>query len=281
MSPSEYDFLSVFLLRSSVLTRSADQAYRLESPLVPLAQSWGLLGIPEFVETLKKGTEPRLATAVTEAMTTDETTFFRDKQPFEELKTVILPTLLLRRRASQPLRIWSAGCSTGQEPYSIAMTIADHFPALRMPAVEILASDIDSEVLARAERGIFSQFEVQRGLPIQLLMRHFDQLPNQSGWRIKPDLREKITWMKLNLLESLARIGNPDLIFCRNLLIDFEPATRQEVLGRIAERLAPDGFLVLGAGESVFGIGNAFKRLRDCKSAVYRPTARQSIQLTA
>jgi chemotaxis protein methyltransferase CheR len=281
MSPSEYEFLSVFLLRSSGLTRGAEKQYQLESRLMPLAQSWGLLGIPELVETLKKGSEPRLAMAVTRAVTANKTTFFRDKQSFEELRTVILPTLLQNRRPTQPLRIWSVACSTGQEPYSITMTIADHVPALRTQAVEILASDTDSEILARAEWGVYSQFEVQRGLPIQLLLRHFDQLPDHGGWRIKPHLREKVSWMRLNLLESLARIGNPDLIFCRNALIDFEPATRQEVLGRIAERLAPGGFLVLGAGESVFGIGDAFQRLHDCKSAVYRPTAIKRALLTA
>jgi chemotaxis protein methyltransferase CheR len=281
MRPSEYDFLSVFLLRSSGLTLGADEEYLLESRLVPLAQSWGFLGIPELVETLKKGTEPRLATAVTAAMTAEETSFYRDRQSFEELKTVILPALLQRRRAWQPLRIWSAACSTGQEPYSIAMTIADHFPALWTRAVEILASDIDSEVLTRAERGIYSQFEVQRGLPIQLLLRHFDQLPDQAGWRIKPPFRENITWMRLNLRENLARVGKPDLIFCRNVLIDFEPSTRQAVLGRMAQRLAPDGFLVLGAAESVFGACDAFQRLRDCKSAVFRPTAIKSVSLTA
>jgi len=281
MSPSEYDFLSVFLLRSSGPTLGAEKQYLLESRLMPFAQSWDFLGIPELVETLKKGTEPRLATAVTEAMTANETTFFRDKQSFEELKTVILPTLLQSRRPSEPLRIWSPACSTGQEPYSIAMTIADHFPALRTRAVEILASDIDSEILARAERGVYSQFEVQRGLPIRLLLRHFDQLPDHAGWRIKPPLRGKITWMRLNLLESLARIGNPDLIFCRNGLIDFDPATRQKVLSRMAQQLAPDGFFVFGAAESIFGICDAFQRLRDCKSAVYRPTARKSVLLTA
>ncbi len=249
----------------------------LETRLTPLAHSWGFVGIPELVQTLKRGTEPRLAIAVTQAMNANETTFFRDKQPFEELKSVILPALLTGRRPPRPLRIWSAGCSTGQEPYSIAMTIAESFPGLRTRAVEILASDIDSRVLARAERGIYSQFDVQRGLPIQLLMKHFDQLSDHAGWQMKPQFREQITWIRLNLLDSFARIGKPDVVFCSNVLISFEPAARRDVLGRMAEWLAPDGFLVLGAAESVSGIGDAFQRERDCKSAVYRPTMRKSL----
>jgi chemotaxis protein methyltransferase CheR len=281
MSPSEYDFLSVFLLRSSGLTRGAQKQYLLESRLMPLAQSWGLLGIPELVETLKKGSEPRLATAVAEAMTLNEATFFRDKQSFEDLKTVILPTLLQSRRSSAPLRIWVPGCSTGQEPYSMAMTIADHFPPIRTRPMEILASDIDSEMMARAERGVYSQFEVQRGLPIRLLLRHLDQLPDRAGWRINLPLRERITWLRLSLLESLTSIGRLDLIFCRNVLVAFEPTTRQTLLSRLVERLAPDGFLVLGAGEASFVNGETLQRRRDCKSTVYRPMPRKSVLLTA
>jgi chemotaxis protein methyltransferase CheR len=280
MTGSDYEFLSVFLLGTSGLMLGPSKEYLLEARLTPLAQSWGFSGIPELVETLRRGHEPRLATAVTEAMTTNETSFFRDRQPFEELKTVLLPTLIHKRRATRTLRIWSAACSTGQEPYSIAILLADHFPELRHWQVELIGSDVDSAVLARAAEGIYSQFEVQRGLPIQLLLKHFDQLPAAGRWQIKPALRERVTWMRLNLLDGFARIGCPDVVLCRNVMIYFELRARRDVLNRIAQRMAPDGYLFLGTAETVLGLSDAFERVHECRCCVYQRAARPAV-LTA
>lgn len=273
MNPSDYEYLSSFLLGSSGLSLGTGKEYLLESRLIPLAQSLGFDGIGKLVTELRKGTDERVNSAVTEAMTTNETSFFRDKTPFEELRSLLLPALVAARRNPRSLRIWCAAASTGQEPYTIAMILNDSFPELAGWSIEIVATDIDTTALARAEAGIYTQFEVQRGLPVKLLMSHFEQ--NDKGWRIKDDLRSRIRWSQLNLLNDFSHLGAFDIVFCRNVLIYFQNETKQDILDRIAQRVKPDGYLYLGAAETVFGISDAFGRYKECKSAVYRPTAGQ------
>lgn len=274
MTTMEYQYLCDFLMRSSGLALGPDKEYLIRSRLEPLAQSWGLAGIPDLVSALKKGVA-RLGAAVTDAMTTNETSFFRDKQPFEDFKTVLQEKIIRDRRAVQRLRIWCAASSSGQEPYSIAMLLKDSFPELTGWKVEIIATDIATKMLDRAASGIYSQFEVQRGLPIQMLVKHFQQIP--EGWQIKPDIRGRITWKKLNLLDDFSALGAFDVVFCRNVLIYFENDAKRQILNRIRRQLRDDGFLLLGSAETVLGICDAFQRATGPKSSMYQPASSAAI----
>jgi len=271
MNPYDYEYLSNFLLGKSGLALGPGKEYLLESRLIPLAQSWGLSTLEELVKELRTRNEERLHSAVVEAMTTNETSFFRDKIPFDELKAGILPEMLEARKVSRQLRIWCAAASTGQESFSILMLLAESFPQLRDWRVELVATDIDRTALGRCEQGVYTQFEVQRGLPIQLLMKYFEQ--TDHGWRIKDDIRRRVAWKQLNLLDQFAHLGTFDLVFCRNVLIYFQNQTKKDILDRIARQLRPDGYLYLGAAETVLGISTEFQRNKAYKSAVYCPAA--------
>ncbi len=271
MNPTDYEYLSNFLLGTSGLALGEGKEYLLEARLVPLAQSWDLENMDELIRALRKGTDKRLSSAVTDAMTTNETSFFRDKNPFEELKQRLLPSLVEARQTSRRLRIWCCACSTGQEPYSLAMLLEESFPHLRDWTIEIVCTDISQSILDRAQEGIYSQFEVQRGLPVQMLMKYFEQC--ETGWQIKAELRRRIQWHTTNLLDDFSRFGMFDLVFCRNVLIYFQVETKKDILNRVRKVIRNDGYLFLGAAETVLGICDAFERFKECKSAVYAPKA--------
>ena len=198
-----------------------------------------------------------LTSEVVEAMTTNETFFFRDKIPFEHLRETIMPALLQARASRRSLRIWCAASSTGQEPYSIAMCLKEMGAALAGWRIEIVATDLSQEVLEKSKAGIFSQFEVQRGLPIQMLVKYFTQIGEL--WQINADIRAMVQFRQLNLLQDFSHLGTFDLVFCRNVLIYFDQDTKVGVFERLAKAIEPDGFLVLGAAETVVGITDAFK----------------------
>ena len=271
MTPADYEYLANFLLGTSGLALGTGKEYLIEARLVPLAQSCDLEGIEQLVTELRKGNNSRLSSAVTEAMTTNETSFFRDKKPFEELREQLLPSLTKARQTRRTLRIWCAAASTGQESYSIAMTLLEAFPEARNWKVEILGTDLDKAALARCEEGVYSQFEVQRGLPVQLLMKYFEQC--ETGWRVKDELRAWTRWEQCNLLDDFSRFGTFDIVFCRNVLIYFQNETKKQILDRLARRVHPDGYLYLGAAETVLGISEEFQRFRECRSAVYTPAS--------
>lgn len=270
MNAADFDYLSSFLLKSSGLALSAGKEYLLEARLVPLSQQLGLNGFDELVAELRRGRNPEIATAVTEAMTTNETSFFRDKTPFEDLKKTVLPKLISARSSQRSLRIWCAASSSGQEPYSLLMLIEDHFPELRTWNFNFVATDISAGMLARSTAGIYSQFEVQRGLPIQQLIKHFEQCP--TGWRVKDSLRQRVKFQKLNLLDPFTSIGPCDLVMCRNVLIYFDTPAKAKILERIRGITRNDGYLMLGAAETLLGISQAFLRHKECASAVYQAT---------
>ncbi|MCH7987958.1 MAG: protein-glutamate O-methyltransferase CheR [Planctomycetes bacterium] len=269
MTPADYEYISNFLLGTSGLALGSGKEYLVEARLIPLAQSLGLEGISELVLELKKGAELKVTSGVTEAMTTNETSFFRDKTPFEELKNQIIPNLMEARKTSKRLKIWCAAAATGQEPYTISMILDDEFPQLRDWTVEILATDIDQQALERSRSGIYTQFEMQRGLPIQMLMKYFEQI--ETGWQIKENMRNTIQWKQLNLLDNFNHLGKFDIIFCRNVLIYFQQETKKDILDRFRTMIQDDGYLYLGAAETVLGITEAFDRIREYKSAVYVP----------
>jgi len=256
VTPLDYEFLRKLLRERSGLDLSSDKQYLVESRLIPLARRNGLGGIAELVAKIRAGSDA-LTSEVVEAMTTNETFFFRDKIPFDHLRETIVPALLQARANRRSLRIWSAACSTGQEPYSIAMCLKQIGAALAGWRIEIVATDLSQGVLEKAKAGIFSQFEVQRGLPIQMLMKHFTQVGEL--WQINADIRAMVQHRQLNLLQDLSHLGSFDVIFCRNVLIYFDQDTKAGIFEKLARVLEPDGVLALGAAESVVGISDAFK----------------------
>jgi chemotaxis protein methyltransferase CheR len=260
VTPLDYEFLRKFLKERSGLDLSADKTYLVESRLLPLARKAGLAAIPDLVQKIKNG-DGKLATDVVEAMTTNETFFFRDKVPFDHLRDTILPGLIQARAARKSLRIWSAASSTGQEPYSIAMCLKEKGASLAGWRIEIVATDLSQEVLEKCKAGVYSQFEVQRGLPIQLLVKYF----TQSGdiWQLNADVRSMVQFRQLNLLQDFSHLGTFDVIFCRNVLIYFDQSTKAVIFDRLAKCLESDGTLLLGAAETVVGITDAFRPYSD------------------
>jgi chemotaxis protein methyltransferase CheR len=260
VTPTDYEYLRKFLKERSGLDLSPDKQYLVESRLLPLARRASLPGIPDLVLKIRSG-DGRLATDVVEAMTTNETFFFRDKIPFDHLRDSIMPGLIQARAARKSLRIWSAASSTGQEPYSIAMCLKEMSAALAGWRIEIVATDLSQEVLEKSKAGVYSQFEVQRGLPIQLLMKHFTQAGDI--WQLNADIRAMVQFRQLNLLQDFSHLGTFDVIFCRNVLIYFDQDTKAVIFERMAKGLEADGTLLLGAAESVVGITDAFRPISD------------------
>jgi chemotaxis protein methyltransferase CheR len=272
MTPLDYDYLRRCLKERSGLVLSADKQYLVESRLLPVARRSGFLSLSDLVHALRFGQDETLMTAVVEAMTTNESFFFRDKIPFEHFRTVIMPALLAARRASRSIRIWCAAASTGQEPYSLAMCLRAMEREIAGWRIEIVATDLSSDVLEKARAGLYSQFEVQRGLPITLLLKHFTQVGEL--WQIAADLRALVKYRQFNLLGDFSKLGTFDLIFCRNVLIYFDQQTKIDVLNRLARITAADGYLVLGAAETVVGLVDSFKAMTDMRG-LYMPTARR------
>jgi chemotaxis protein methyltransferase CheR len=226
--------------------------YLVESRVMPIVRRERLSGLDELVSILQRGSSPKLAKDVIEAMTINETYFFRDKTPFDQFRSVILPNLLTARANEKRLRIWSAAASTGQEAYSLAMIIEDVAAKVAGWKIEIVGTDLSEGVLEKARKGIYSQFEVQRGLPTTYLLRHFNQIGD--SWQISEAMRSKVTFRPLNLLSEYGSLGRFDIIYCRNVLIYFDAARKSEILTRMTRQLAPDGYVVLGASESLIGL---------------------------
>jgi chemotaxis protein methyltransferase CheR len=267
VTPPDYEYLRKLLKDQSGLDLSADKQYLIESRLVPLSRKAGLAGIPELVQKMKAGSASLVAQVV-EAMTTNETFFFRDKIPFDHFRQSIMPEILKARAARKSVRIWCAAGSTGQEPYSLAMCLKEMESQLAGWRVEIIATDLSQEVLEKSKTGLYSQFEVQRGLPIQLLVKYFKQ--NGEFWQINPDIRAMVQHRQLNLLHDFSQLGTFDVIFCRNVLIYFDQDTKINIFSRLCKIMEPDGFLVLGAAETVVGLTDAFKPYPD-KRGLYQP----------
>jgi chemotaxis protein methyltransferase CheR len=263
MTSADFAFIAAFLKERSGLIITTDKMYLLETRLASILRDNGLSGLPALIDKLRQAGPSAVKDKVVDAMTTNETSFFRDSHPFDTMRKSLLPGLLERRAAARSLRIWSAACSTGQEPYSLAMTLKDHFPVLNGWKVEIVATDLSPSVLERAREGVYSTFEVQRGMPIQMLIKHFDQVG--TNWKIKRELGQAITFRPLNLLEDFSSLGMFDIVLCRNVLIYFDQPTKTRILNAIARRIAPDGALLLGGAESVFGLCDAFAGLPGLK----------------
>ncbi len=274
MSPDDFDYLRRLLKERSGLVLAAEKQYLAESRLLPLARQRGMDTLTELVAALKANASPALAGAVVDAMTTNETFFFRDKVPFDQIRDVVLPALIEARAREKRIRIWCAAASTGQEPYSVAMILNGMETALAGYRVEILATDLVGDVLDRAKAGIYSQFEVQRGLPIQMLVKYFTQVGD--SWQVAPELRSMVQFRTLNLLNDFSPLGRFDLVFCRNVLIYFDQPGKTEVLERLARQMPDDGYLILGAAETVVGLTGAFRPVPDWRG-LYAPNGAQSL----
>lgn len=272
MTPQDFDYLRQLLRQRSGLVLSAEKQYLAESRLLPVARKHGLASLAELVERLKAAAfAAPIGVEVVEAMTTNESFFFRDKIPFEHFRDTIMPALMAARAREKRIRIWCAACATGQEPYSLAMSLKTIGPSLAGWKVEIVATDISHEVLAKAKAGIYNQFEVQRGLPIQSLVKFFAQVG--EAWQVVPEIRGMVQFRQLNLLNDFSGLGTFDLVFCRNVLIYFDHDIKVDVLNRLARQMPPDSFLILGAAETVVGLTEAFKPMPE-RRGLYVPNTR-------
>jgi len=255
MTPDDFSFLAQMVRRRAGLVLTVQKAHLIESRLSTVLRRFGFRSADALVKDLRHGRET-LARAVTEVLTTNESSFFRDRAAFDALRDRVLPRLIEARAETKRLRIWSAACAAGQEVYSIAMLLDD----LKLQAqgwhIDLIATDLSAEMIARAEEGVYSHFEVQRGLAIRRLVAHFTQ--DGGSWRIHENLRRMVSFHQFNLLDSYGWLDDLDVVFCRNVLIYFDQKTKTQVLDKIAEMLLPDGALVLGNSEAVTGVSTAF-----------------------
>jgi len=268
MNPNDFEFLANVLKEKSGLIVTPDKTYLFDTRLMPVARANKIASVDALIAAMRVPGAAALVDQVVDAMTTNETSFFRDRHPFEAMKKTLLPQLIHNRAAQKHLRIWSAACSTGQEAYSLSMMLRDEFPMLSTWRVEIVGTDISPSVVTRARDGVYSNFEVQRGLPIQMLVKHFEQIG--ETWKIKPELKRMVDFRLFNLLGDLSPLGQFDVIFCRNVLIYFDMPTKARVLAAMHARLPRDGALILGGAESVFGICDKFTDIAGLRG-VYAP----------
>ena len=261
MNSADFEFISGLLKEGSGLVLTADKGYLLESRLGPVAHKYGHADLAALIAALRLTPRGQLLTDVIEAMTTNESFFFRDGKPFDMFRTKFLPDILARNAATRSLRIWCAAASTGQEPYSLAMLLTEEAKNLEGWNCQILATDISNEALERARSGIYTHFEVQRGLAIQRLIKFFEK--QGELWQIKPEIRNMVQYRQFNLLQDPRPFGHFDVVFCRNVLIYFDQPTKTRVLNSIATVLDKEGVLMLGGAETVFGISDVFKPVAD------------------
>lgn len=257
MTPTDFKLLADLLKARSGLVITEDKTYLLDSRLTPVARKHGLADIAALCGALRTADTGSLAADVVEAMTTNESFFFRDITPFEIFEKNVMPTLKTARASQRKIRIWSAACSSGQEPYSLAILMNEARAAWADWKIEILSTDLSEEMIQKAKEGVYSQFEVQRGLPIQLMLKYFKQ--EGERWRLSDEIRQMVTFRPFNLLDPINALGSFDVIFCRNVLIYFDQETKASVLNAIAKVVAPDGYLFLGGAETTIGLTDAFR----------------------
>jgi chemotaxis protein methyltransferase CheR len=271
MTAVEFDYVCRLVRDQSGIVLGAGKEYLVDARLTPVAHQAELGSVAELVGRLRAAPDNALATRVVEAMVTTETSFFRDLHPFETLRTTVLPDLIRRRRDERRLAIWSAACSTGQEPYSVALLLKEHFPELAARRVDLLATDLSGDVLARARSGRFSQLEVNRGLPAALLVKHFRQ--HGATWELNEDVRRMVEFRELNLTRPWPPLPRADLVFLRNVMIYFDPAAKSAILDRVAKVLRPDGYLLLGGAETTLNLCGSFRRAEHLKGGFHQLVA--------
>ncbi|MDR3699798.1 MAG: protein-glutamate O-methyltransferase CheR [Candidatus Sulfopaludibacter sp.] len=266
LSPENYTFLQQYIQKESGIALGNDKLYLLKSRLQPIVEQQRLKSLDELCGRLRANPPEALRRAVVESMTTHETLFFRDPAVFEMLRGELIPELVKARAASKTLRIWCAACSSGQEPYSLAMLLVEMGLTGWNP--QILGTDLSSQILARAQSGRFLQIEVNRGLPASLLVKYFQR--EGLDWQIKDTVRRMVRFTAFDLRHNMQGLGPYDLILCRNVLIYFESDTRKKILAGLRKSLAPGGYLLLGASETTFTLDDGFLRKTMRNSVVYQ-----------
>ena len=268
MTPQDFDYLRQLLRQRSGLVLSAEKQYLAESRLLPVARKHGLGGLAELVGKLKAAATAPLSVEVVEAMTTNESFFFRDKVPFEHFRDTIMPALMAARAREKRIRIWCTACATGQEPYSLAMSLKGIGPALAGWRVEISPPTFPTRCWRRPRPASTTSSKCSAGCRSSSLVKFFSQVG--EAWQIAPEIRAMVQFRPLNLLNDFSSLGTFDLVFCRNVLIYFDQETKIGVLNRLARQMPSDGYLVLGAAETVVGLTDAFKPMAD-RRGLYVP----------
>jgi chemotaxis protein methyltransferase CheR len=268
MTAGDFEFIRKLLLETSANVLGPGKEYLVDTRLAPLVRKLELGSITDLVARLRAPGSLDLVSQVVAALVTTETSFFRDVHPFEALRKTVIPDLIRRRAGEQTLTIWCAASSTGQEPYSLAMLLREHFPELRTWKVFLIATDLSREVLARAREGKYNQIEVNRGLPAPLLVKYFEQHGTQ--WQLTEEIRKLVDFRELNLTQPWPFLPRMDLILNRNVMIYFDVATKKSILSRIARLLRPDGYLLLGGSETTFNLDDSFQRVEPLKAGFYQ-----------
>jgi chemotaxis protein methyltransferase CheR len=270
LSPPDFQFVSQLVRQRSAIVLEPEKSYLLDARLTPLAKAEGFASLDAMVAAMRSRPFDALQRKVVEAMTTNETSFFRDLHPFDALKTVVIPEVMQRRKAERQISIWCAACSSGQEPYTIAMTLKD-MPQLAGWTVRILGTDLSSEMVTRSRNGRYGQIEVNRGLPANLLVRYFEK--KGVEWEVKPEIRQMCEFRELNLIEPWGTIPPMDVIFLRNVLIYFNVETKRTILANARKVMRPWGYLFLGGAETTINLGDVFERVQFDRAGCYRAKA--------
>jgi chemotaxis protein methyltransferase CheR len=268
MTPGDFEFVCRFVRDRAALVLEPGKEYLVETRLTPVARKNGLDSVSGLVNQLRANLDEHLAIRVVEAMVTTETSFFRDHHPYESMRTTVLPDLIARRAGDRRLSVWSAACSTGQEPYSLVILLREQFPQLGTWDVRILATDISADVLGRAKAGRYSQLEVNRGLPAGLLLKYFRQ--HGTTWELNEDVRQMVEFRELNLSTSWPPLSLFDLVLLRNVMIYFDVPTKKAILGRLVKQLRPGAYVLLGGAETTFGLDDSFRRVDKVKGGFYQ-----------
>jgi chemotaxis protein methyltransferase CheR len=268
MTPAEFQSVCTFVRERSAIVLEPGKEYLVESRLTPIAKELHLNTVGEVIQRLNTALDNGLATRIVEAMVTTETSFFRDLHPFEGLRKHVLPDLIARRQSERTLNIWCAATSTGQEPYSLVMLLREHFPELVNWRVSFLSTDLSADVLNRARAGRYNQIEVNRGLPVTLLMKYFRQ--HGTMWELNDEIRRAIEFRELNLAKPWPYLPRMDLILLRNVMIYFDVPTKKSILSRAARLLKPDGYLLLGGAETTLNLEDSLRRVEPLKGGFFQ-----------
>ncbi len=268
LTATRFDWVRQLVHRESAIVLAPGKEYLVEARLLPLARKRGLSDVDALVDSVRSRPRPDDTRQIVEALTTNETSWFRDGDPFTGLTSTVLPALQAARGPAERLQVWSAACSSGQEPYTIAMLLEDAMPNAAA-RVSITATDISREMVERTRAGRFTQLEVNRGLPAPMLVRHFRRAG--SEWEVAPELRRMVAARECNLAAPLPRMGPFDVVYLRNVLIYFDLPTKQAILRRVRELVRPDGWLFLGAAETTLGVDDSWSRVVIGRTSAYRP----------
>ncbi|WGV26903.1 CheR family methyltransferase [Halotia branconii] len=268
VSTNDFEYLRQLVHEHSAVMLYGDKTYLAELHLQPIVESVGFASITELINYLRTHPFNSLHVQTIEALVTNETSFFRDHYPFEALRQIIIPELVKNRAVERSLNIWCAACSNGQEPYSIAILIKEHFPLLTNWPVQLIASDFSTKVLARAQKGQYNKLEIKRGLPQNIRDKYFQKL--DRDWQIKDEIRQMVDFRQFNLVQSWSSLPKFDVIFLRNVLIYFDIATKKALLKKVKQQLRPDGYLFLGSGETTINLDTSFRRVSFDKGICYQ-----------